>query len=181
MIQAGKASAGGIMQAQGYKAEAKFKAHAHRYNEMLAKRNAQQARLGAQWAGIRGGIEQQDFLDEFHKFQGLVRANQGKSMAQINTGTSALVQLENAREADKNVAALKAQTSSQVLAQLERANAADIEAKTQRYYADVAIKVGKYKRKQALFSALLGIGEAGAAGIGTYGGGGGSSGGGAVE
>jgi ABC-type Na+ efflux pump permease subunit len=157
--QAGMSIMGGIMEGQGHMAQAKLQAHGARYNEMIEKRNAEQARVGAQWAGIVGGIETQEALRQFHKFQGLVRASQSKSMVQVNTGTAKLVQLENAREADQEVAARDAQTSAQVLQQLELRNQALIRAQTQRLYAQIYLETGRLKKKAAITGALLGAGK----------------------
>lgn len=158
-FSAGMALLGGIMEGRGYRQQAAMQEYAYKYNEMIEKRNAEQEEVGEQWAGIIGGIQKENFREQFHELQGAVRASLAGAGVS-DTGTAKLILLDNAREADENIAAIQTGTSQQMLAHLERKNQALIRAQTQSMHGRIARQTGKQKQRSAMFGALLGVGGA---------------------
>lgn len=128
-------------------------AEAYRYNAQIQERNAKVFDQEAEWAGIYGGIQKQDFLDDTEKFNAMVGAITRKN-GWTNTGTALDVQMESIDEQEQQLTNMDTQIIAQQRGIREKAINARMDSELQNIYARQAIKAGQARA----FGTIVGYG-----------------------
>ena len=152
-VAAGASLLGTYVAVQGARAQAKGQAAASRYNAAVMDRNAKAAEIDAQWTELTGAIETQEFRDDFDEL------NKATKMASLKnnwefSGTAADVFLQNAREADEDIAKREVNIAASSQAFREKGVNMRMNADLQRIYARNYQTAGRYRAAGAAFSGI---------------------------
>ena len=151
-VAAGASILGTVVSMAGANAQAKGQAAAANYNAKIRERNAATADIKADWRTLVNDIETVDFRERFNKLQASTNVAYNKSFVQSDTGTARLVQIENAQEADEEIAVREMQAETEAASFREQGINERLEANLQRIYAKNYRTAGRYKMMSTAIS-----------------------------
>ena len=151
-VAAAAAIAGTVINVAGARAQAKGQAAASRYNAAIHERNAATADISADWRKTSNDIEEQNWRDQFNALQGSYTVMANKSGVQAGTGTSLAVMLENARQADNEIAVRDLQAETDAQTYREQGINERLSGNLQRIYARNYMTAGRFKAMSAAAS-----------------------------
>lgn len=144
--------AGTYMSYRGAKKAGKMQQEANEYNAKVAERNAKVARVSKEIKRVNTDKQIEDFKKDFEDFQGAVSQAYRVNGFRADTGTPLVMAIENAYEAEKEIA-IQQYNSRIEQAQLEEtAIQGGMSADLSRMYGQQARTAGKYNA----YSSLLG-------------------------
>ncbi len=153
-VAAGAAILGTVVSMAGTSAQAKGQAAAARYNAKIRERNAATADIKADWRTLVNDIEEVDFRERFNKLQASTTVAYNQAGVQSDTATKRLVQIDNAKEADEEIAIRDMQAETDASEFREAGINERLEANLQRIYAKNYRTAGRYKMMSTAISGV---------------------------
>ncbi len=144
--------AGTYMAYKGAKKTGKMQQQANEYNAKVAERNAKVARTSKEIQKRHTDLAILDFEKDFDKFQSATAQSYRVNGFQAGTGTPLVVAIENAYEAEKEIAMQKYNSTIREAQLEETAIQGGMSADLSRMYGEQARTAGKYNA----YSSLLG-------------------------
>lgn len=144
--------AGTYMSYKGAKKAGKMEQQAQEYNAKVAERNSRVARLSKEITAKQTDLQILDFQKDFENFQATTSQQYRVNGFQAGTGTPLVVALENAYEAEKEIAIQKYNSKIKESQLEEQAIQGGMQADLNRMYGDQASTRGKYQAYGSLLS-----------------------------
>ena len=144
--------AGTYMSYRGAKKAGKQQQQANEFNAKVAERNAKVARVSKEIQKRHTDLAIDNFVDDFEKFQASSAQAYRVNGFQAGTGTPLVVAIENAYEAEKEIAMQKYNSRIREAQLEETAIQGGMSADLSRMYGEQARTAGKYNA----YSSLLG-------------------------
>ena len=166
------ASVGGSYMAyKGAKKAGKMEQQAQEYNAKVAERNSKVARLSKEITKKQTDLNILDFQKDFDKFQRATSQAYRVNGFQADTGTPLVVALENAYEAEKEIAIQQYNSKVKESQLEEQAIQGGMQADLNRMYGDQARTRGKYQAYGSLLSGASNLASMGMQGksVGIFG------------